>query len=109
MSIRLYIWQRITAAILVPMILVHIAVIFYATRQGLTAADILTRTHGSVTWAAFYGTFVLAAAIHGSIGVRNVLAEWSPLKARATGVAAGAFGAVLIILGLRAVAAVVLL
>ena len=84
MSIRLYVWQRLTAALLAPLVLVHIAVIFYAMRRGLTATDILSRTHGSVAWAAFYGTFVLAAAIHGSIGVRNVLAEWSPLSGRAS-------------------------
>ena len=108
MSIRLYVWQRLTAALLAPLVLVHIAVIFYAMRRGLTATDILSRTHGSVAWAAFYGTFVLAAAIHGSIGVRNVLAEWSPLSGRAAGIAAALFGALLIALGWRAVAAVVL-
>lgn len=108
MSIRLYVWQRLTAALLAPLVLVHIAVIFYAMRRGLTATDILSRTHGSVAWAAFYGTFVLAAAIHGSIGVRNVLAEWSPLSGRAAGIAAALFGALLIVLGWRAVAAVVL-
>ena len=109
MNIRLYIWQRITAALLLPMICVHVAVIFYAMRRGLTAADILSRTHGSVAWALFYGTFVLAASIHGSIGVRNVLAEWSPLNDRAAGITAVIFGAGLVVLGLRAVAAVVLL
>ena len=107
MSIRLYIWQRLTAALLAPLIFVHIAVIFYAMRRGLTAADILSRTHGSVVWAVFYGTFVLAAAIHGSIGVRNVLAEWSPLSGRSAGIAAALFGALLIVLGLRAGAGVV--
>ncbi len=109
MSIRLYIWQRITAALLVPMICLHIAVIFYAMRRGLTAADILSRTHGSVAWALFYGSFVLIASVHGSIGIRNVLAEWAPLTGRTAGLAAVLFGAALIVLGLRAVAAVVLL
>jgi fumarate reductase subunit C len=108
-SARLYIWQRANAALLFPMICVHAAVIFYAMHHALTAADILSRTHGSVAWALFYGTFVLAASIHGSIGVRNVLAEWTPLKGRSSGVAAMIFGALLIVLGLRAVAAVVLL
>jgi succinate dehydrogenase subunit C len=108
-SLRLYIWQRATAALLFPMICVHAAVIFYAMRHGLTAADILSRTHGSVAWATFYGSFVLIASVHGSIGVRNVLAEWSPLTGRAAGIAAVLFGAALIVLGFRAVAAVVLL
>jgi succinate dehydrogenase subunit C len=106
---RLYIWQRATAALLFPMICVHAAVIFYAMHHTLTAADILSRTHGSVAWALFYGSFVLAASIHGSIGVRNVLVEWTPLKDRSAGITAVIFGALLIVLGLRAVAAVVLL
>jgi fumarate reductase subunit C len=107
-TIRLYIWQRATAAILVPLILIHIAVIFYATRRGLAATDILSRTRGSIAWGAFYGALVFTAAIHGSIGVRNVLAEWSPLKDRAAGIVAVVFAAALIALGLRAVAALVL-
>ena len=108
MNVRLYVWQRLTAAIMLPLVLLHIAVIFYASRKGLTAADILARTRGSVAWASFYGVFVVAAAIHGGIGVRNVLAEWSPLEDRGAGIFAIAFGIMLLILGLRAVAAVTL-
>ena len=44
MNVRLYVWQRATAAVMVPLIAVHLAVIFYATRNGLTAVDILGRT-----------------------------------------------------------------
>ena len=76
MNVRLYLWQRATAAVMAPLLLVHIAVIFYATRQGLTASDILMRTRGSIAWAVFYGAFVAAAAIHASIGIRSILIEW---------------------------------
>jgi len=108
MNVRLYIWQRATAALMLPLILVHVALIFYATRHGLSAADILARTRGSVAWASFYGVFVVAAAIHASIGVRNVVAEWLRLKDRGAGIVAIIFGILLLVLGLRAVAAVVL-
>jgi fumarate reductase subunit C len=108
MNVRLYVWQRGTAALMLPLLLVHIAVIFYATRKGMTAAEILARTRGSIVWASFYGSFVVAAAIHASIGVRNVLTEWSPLRDRGAGWCAIAFGLLLLVLGLRAVAAVVL-
>jgi fumarate reductase subunit C len=107
-NVRLYVWQRSTAAIMLPLVLVHVAVIFYATRKGMTAADILARTRGSIAWASFYGVFVAAAAIHAAIGVRNVLTEWSPLGDHRAGLFAIAFGALLLLLGLRAVAAVVL-
>ena len=108
MNVRLYVWQRATAALMVPLVLLHVAVIFYATRRGMTAADILARTRGSIVWASFYGIFVVAAAIHAAIGVRNVLTEWSPLKDRSAGMLAAVFGVSLLVLGLRAVAAVVL-
>ena len=108
MNVSLYIWQRASAAAMAPMIAVHIAVIFYAARHAVTAADILARTRGSVGWAAFYAAFVGLASIHGAIGVRNVLAEWSPLDDRGANIAAAVFGAALFGLGLRAVAALVL-
>lgn len=108
MNVSLYVWQRSTAAVMVPMVAVHLAVIFYAARHGMAAADILARTRGSIGWGAFYALFVVAAAIHGSIGVRNVLAEWSPLKERGAALAAALFGLGLALAGLRAVAAVTL-
>ena len=108
MNVRLYVWQRLTAAVMAPLVLGHIAVIFYATRQGFSAADILSRTRGSILWAAYYGVFVAAAAIHASIGIRNILSEWSPLNERSAGFLAVVIGLLLAVLGARAVAAVVL-
>ncbi len=46
--------------------------------------------------------------MHAPIGLRTVLAEWTPLGARARDLVAIAFGILLLALGLRAVAAVVL-
>ena len=108
MNVGLYLWQRLTAAVMAPLVLVHIALIFYATRHGLSAAEILSRTHGSLAWTAFYGIFVAAAAVHASIGVRNILTEWSPLHDRRAGLLAVGFGLTLALLGFRAVAAMVL-
>lgn len=108
MNVRLYVWQRASAALMVPLLLVHLAVIFYASRKGLSAPDILARTRGSITWALFYGVFVAAVAVHAPIGLRTVLAEWTPLGARACDAVAVLFGLLLAVLGWRAVAAVVL-
>jgi fumarate reductase subunit C len=108
MNARLYLLQRGTAAIMAPLVLLHIAVIFYATHKGLSAAEILSRTRGSVAWALFYGLFVLAVSIHASIGVRTILAEWFGLRGNAHNICAVAFGLLLLAFGLRAVAAVVL-
>lgn len=108
MNVRAYLWQRGTAALLLPLILIHLAVIFYATRQGLTAADMLNRTRGSVAWAAFYGTFVLAASIHAVIGIRNVLAEWTSLSPKSAASLSGLLGLLLLVLGARAIYAMAL-
>ncbi|MDR3521608.1 MAG: succinate dehydrogenase [Acidocella sp.] len=108
MNVRFYIWQRATAAVMLPMILVHLVVIFYAMNHQLTAADILSRTQGSIAWGLFYGLFVVLASIHASIGVSNILREWGHMKARLAEMAASALGVTLLVLGLRAVAAVVL-
>ena len=108
MNVRLYVWQRLTAAIMAPLVLGHVAIIFYATRRGMSATDILARTRDSIAWASYYGIFVAAAAVHASIGVRNILAEWSPLGDRRAGLLAALFGFALLVLGFRAVAAVVL-
>jgi fumarate reductase subunit C len=108
MNVRLYLWQRGTAALLAPLVLGHIAVIFYATRTNMTAADILSRTHGSVFWASYYSLFVVAAAIHASIGVRNVLSEWATLGDRLAGSFSIILGVLLALLGFYAIAALVL-
>jgi fumarate reductase subunit C len=108
MNVRLYILQRATAALMAPLIVIHIAVIFYATRRGLSAADILGRTRGSVVWGAYYGVFVLAAAVHAAIGVRTVAVEWGRMARSSADLVMWSFGGMLLVLGLRAVAAVVL-
>jgi fumarate reductase subunit C len=107
MNVRLYVWQRATAALMVPLVIGHIAVIFYATQQGLTAAYILSRTHDSAVWASYYGIFVAAVCIHAAIGVRNVLTEWSPLNDRSAGLVAIILGMALALLGFHAVIALV--
>ena len=66
-------------------------------------------TRGSVGWGLFYGLFVLAVSVHGAIGVRAIASEWTPLKGKsALDALMWGFGIALAVLGLRAVAAVVL-
>jgi fumarate reductase subunit C len=108
MNVRRYILQRVTAAIMAPLLLAHLIVIFYATSHTLNAAEILGRTRGSIGWGLFYAVFVLAAATHGAIGLRVVAGEWTLLHGRRLDVLMWGFGLILCALGLRAVAAVVL-
>ena len=105
---RLWVAQRATAALLALCVFVHLATIVYAVRGGLTAAQILSRTHGNYIWGAFYSVFVLAAAVHGAIGLRNVASEWLGFRGSAAEATVLVIALALAGLGLRAVAAVVL-
>lgn len=107
MEMRLFALQRASALILAPLVIVHLGLIIYAVRGGLSATEILARTQGSVGWALFYGVFVLAASVHAPIGVRNVLTEWTPWRGRSLDAAMLVLSGVLMLLGLRAVWAVV--
>jgi len=101
-------WQRISAMAMALFVTVHLIVMILAIRGGLTAAEILGRTRGSLAWGAFYGIFVVLVAVHGAIGLRNMLAETGRLSERALSGISLAAGAVLLVMGLRAVAAVTL-
>jgi fumarate reductase subunit C len=102
----LWLAQRASAAILAVFVVVHLAVIIYAVRDGLTAAEILGRTRGSIGWAAFYGLFVAAVAVHAPIGLRAVAAEMLGWHGRGRDFALTLFGLLLLAWGLRAVWAV---
>lgn len=106
MDQRLFVLQRLSAVILGPLVLVHLGLILHAVRGGLSAQEILARTQGNGWWMAFYGLFVVAAAVHAGIGVRNVLLEWLRLPRRLGGALGLLLGAALLVLGARAVVAV---
>ena len=86
-------WQRASA--------------IYASRRGLTAAQILGRTRGNVAFAAFYTLFVGACAIHVPIGLKSIAEEWLRWRGRGVAVAAIFVAFAILVLGLRAVYAVV--
>lgn len=75
LDLRLYMAQRLSAMVMIPLTLVHIAVMIYAIQGGLSAAEILGRTQGSVIWFLFYGLFVLAVSLHAAIGLRVIVHE----------------------------------
>ena len=103
----LFALQRLSAKLLAPLVLVHLVLILYAVHGGLSAAEILGRTQGSVLWGAFYALFVVAVAIHAPIGVRNIVCEWSRWRGRSLDAASVVLAIALLALGLRAVVAVV--
>ncbi len=98
--------QRISAMLLAVCVVVHLITIIYAVRNGLSAAEILGRTRGSVAWGGFYALFVAAVAVHAPIGVRNICAEFG-WRGRGVDVLMFVLALTLAMWGLRAVWAVV--
>ena len=103
---RLWLAQRASAAVLAVCVLVHLLTLIYAVRHGLSASSLLARTRGNAGVAAFYGIFVLAAAIHTPLGLRAVCEEWLGWR-RGLGWVLGAYALLLLAAGWRAVYAVV--
>ena len=102
MIAALFLAQRAAALILTVTVAVHLATILYAVRGGLTAGEVLARTRGNGWFLALYLVFVLAAALHASIGLRNVLREWTPWRGRSLDGAMAALALLLLVLGFRA-------
>ncbi len=106
MSAILFAAQRLSAAVLALVVVIHLGTILYAVRGGLTAGEILGRTRGNVGFVMLYALFVVAVAIHAPIGLRAVLREWTGWRGRSLDASVAAFALLLLALGLVAVAAV---
>ncbi len=108
LSPRLYVAQRISAVLMAPLVLGHLAVMIYAIQSGLDSAEILARTRGSLFWGMFYQLFVIAVSIHAAIGVRVVAFEWFGIEERALELLGWAIALILLAMGTYAIAAVVM-
>ena len=99
-------WQRLSAMALARCVLLHRAVMIYAVRGGLSAAEILGRTRGNWAFAVFYASFVVACAVHVPVGLANIAREWWGWPDDVAWGLSRAFGVLLLVMGLRAVMAV---
>lgn len=100
---RLWYAQRISAMVLALCVAVHLITIVLAMRGGLSAAEILSRTRGNAAFALFYALFLLSAVIHAPIGLARIAEEWLQWRGRSLGLGLLAFGALLLVLGARAI------
>ena len=105
-QVLLWTAQRASAAVLAVCAIIHLAIIIYAARNGLSAAEILGRTRGSYAWCGFYAMFVAAVAVHAPIGLRSVLEETFNWRSRGLDIAVMATALTLAMWGFRAVLAV---
>lgn len=104
---RRWYWMRMSSVLLALCVLVHLATIIYAVRGGLSAAEILGRTRGSLPFAAFYAVFVLSCAIHVPIGLATVVEEWSGAGPRVARLVSWVAALLITVFGFCAVYAVV--
>ena len=104
----LWLAQRASAAVLALCVIVHLITIIYATRGGLSGAEILARTRGNAAWLAFYMVFVLAVAVHVPIGLRAIATEWLMWNGASRDWALAAFAVALLAMGFGATWAVFL-
>jgi fumarate reductase subunit C len=100
---RLWLAQRASAMVLAICVVVHLATIILAVRGGLSAAEILARTQGSLGWLSFYSLFIVAVAIHAPIGLRSIFAENFGWRGRSLDLAAALFSAFVIGAGFRTI------
>ena len=105
-QVLLWAAQRYSAMVLALCVIVHLATMIYAVRNGLSAAEILGRTRGNAAWAGFYALFVAAVAVHAPIGLRNILSETLGWRGHSLDVAVLVIGLLLVLWGMRAVWAV---
>ena len=106
-QVRRWYWQRISAMVLALCVVVHLAVMIYAVRGGLSGAEILARTRGSWAFGGFYALFVVACAVHVPPGLHNIAVEWLRWRPAVALLVARLFGLAILVAGLRAVWAVV--
>ena len=100
---KLWYWQRISALVMALCVVVHLAIIIYAVRGGLSAAEILGRTHGNWLLGGFYAVFLLACAVHVPIGLATIAAEWLGWRGRGAELAEVLCGGLIAGMGLRAI------
>ncbi len=103
---KIYIWQRLSALVMVPLVIGHLAVMIYAINGGLSVAEILGRTQDSIAWLLFYGSFVLAVSVHASLGLAVISAEWFGLTPKIASYLSLIIGLVLLAMGSHAIWAV---
>jgi fumarate reductase subunit C len=102
-EVWLFVIQRLSAMILAPLVIVHLVTMIYAIQGGLSAEEIMSRTNGSAFWGTLYGLFVVAAAMHGAIGLRQIVRETVRWQGTWANLTASVFCAIVLWLGYRAV------
>lgn len=108
LEIKLWLAHRLTGMALGLFVVIHLITMIIVIQGGLSAAEIMERTSSNILVALFYGLFVVAAAMHGSIGLRTVAQEVLNWKGPSLDLVLFIFFALLCVLGVIAIIGLVL-
>ena len=107
-EIKLWLIHRLSAMALGVFVVVHLGGMIIAIQGGVSAHEILGRTSGNYALGIFYSLFTIAAATHGSIGIRTVMREVVGWQGTSANFVVVAFFLFLSAMGVSAVAGLVL-
>jgi len=107
-AIKLWLVQRLSGMLLGLFVVIHLVTMIVTIQGGVTAREMLDHTSGNWLVGAFYSVFAIAAAVHGSIGLRTVAQEVVGWRGGSLNVVIGGFCILLSVLGLSAVKGLVL-
>lgn len=79
-SAKIYLAQRLSALVMIPLVCGHLALMIYAIQGGLSVEEILSRTQSSIGWFIFYSSFVIAVSIHAALGISVIAVEWGKMS-----------------------------
>lgn len=108
LEIKLWLAHRLTGMALGLFVTIHLITMIVVIQGGLSAEAIMARTSSNFLVAIFYGLFVIAAAIHGSIGLRTVAQEVLKWSGATLNAAVLMFFLLLCVMGMMAVKGLVL-
>lgn len=108
LEIKLWLAHRLSAMALGLFVVIHLITMIVVIQGGLSAAEIMERTSSNILVALFYGLFVIASAIHGSIGLRTVAQEVLSWRGASLDLVIFIFFALLCVMGLVAIIGLVL-
>lgn len=108
LEIKLWLIHRLSAMVLGLFVVIHLVTMIVAIQGGLTAEEIMARTQGSYLIGSFYLVFIVAAALHGSIGLRTVAQEVVGWKGPSLNLMTAVFCLLLCVIGFTAIKGLVL-
>lgn len=105
---KLWLAHRISGMALGFFVVAHLTGMIIAIQGGLSSAEILSRTSGNYALGLFYSLFAIAAATHGTIGLRTVAREVLGWTGKSANTCLMVFFLGLSVLGISAVGGLVL-